>query len=157
MTHPSHAFLDGRNIPYEKLTFPTSTEKGAGNVAKALGYAEQQMVKTLIFELGTGEHVLVMLPGDKSAKSGLLKKAVGNRNVRMAKPDKIEALTGYVIGSIPAFHWQPEGFRSFIAAVLMEEEILGVGVGEWGHEIMITPENLVLATGAEVVQLIPPA
>jgi Cys-tRNA(Pro)/Cys-tRNA(Cys) deacylase len=61
--------------------------------------------------------------------------------------------TGYVIGSIPPFHWQPEGFRSFIDAALMQEPVLGVGAGQWGEEIIITPELLVQVSGAQVVNL----
>jgi hypothetical protein len=34
---------------------------------------------------------------------------------------------------------------------LVEESILGVGAGEWGNEIMITPENLIKASRAIVV------
>ena len=35
----------------------------------------------------------------------------------------------------------------------MNEPILGTGDGHWGAEIMITPENLVKASGATVVNL----
>ena len=35
----------------------------------------------------------------------------------------------------------------------MDEPALGVGAGQWGEEILITPENLVKACGAEVVNL----
>jgi Cys-tRNA(Pro)/Cys-tRNA(Cys) deacylase len=35
----------------------------------------------------------------------------------------------------------------------MEETVLGVGAGEWGEEIIITPDNLVRASGAQVVNL----
>ncbi len=150
---PSHEYLDERGIPYRRLSFPDSTEKGAANVARALGYRERQMVKTLVFETDKGERVLVMLGGDQNAVSGLLKKALGSRNIRMADPDDVLATTGYVIGSIPPFHWQPEGFRSFVEASLMEEELLGVGAGKWGEEIMITPRYLVEASGAQVVNL----
>ena len=38
-------------------------------------------------------------------------------------------VTGYEIGSIPPFHWQPPGFRSFVDTSLMEEPVLGVGGG----------------------------
>ncbi len=72
------------------------------------------MVKTLIFTTKAGEHVMVLLPADQSAVSGHLKKAIGSRNIRMAHPDAILDLTGYEIGSIPPFHWQPPDFRSFI-------------------------------------------
>ncbi|MBI1795122.1 MAG: YbaK/EbsC family protein [Chloroflexi bacterium] len=153
MKLPSNIYLDERNIPYEARTFPPETEKGAANVARVLGFAERQAVKTLIFQADTGERVLVMLGGDQNAISGNLKKAVGSRNIQMAAPEAVKETTGYVIGSIPPFCWQPEGFRSFIEASLLNEPILGVGAGEWGNEIMITPQNLIQASKAIVVNL----
>lgn len=150
---PSHVFLDERNIPYERKSFPTETENGAANVARVLGFSERQAVKTLIFQVDTGERVLVMLGGDQNAISGNLKKAIGSRNIQMAAPEVVKETTGYVIGSIPAFHWQPEGFRSFLEASLMNEPILGTGAGQWGEEIFITPENLIRASKAIVVNL----
>jgi Cys-tRNA(Pro)/Cys-tRNA(Cys) deacylase len=155
MPLPAHEYLNQHNIPYQAQTFPTSTEKGAANVANALGFRERQMIKTLIYMLAdTGEHILVMVGGDQNVKSGLLKKAAGSRNISMASPDAIIALTGYAIGSIPPFCWHPDGFRSFFDSSLLGEEQLGVGAGEWGQEIIITPQNLVQATNAEVVQLV---
>jgi Cys-tRNA(Pro)/Cys-tRNA(Cys) deacylase len=153
---PAHQYLDDHGIPYQKRPFPSITEKGAASVAHALGYEERQMVKTLIFQVDTGERVLVMLPGDKNAISGHLKKAIGSRNIRLAAPEIVKATTGYDIGSIPPFHWQPSGFRSFIEASLMPEDILGVGAGVWGQEILITPAHLVQASHASIVNLTDP-
>ena len=154
---PAHRFLDERRVPYEKLSFSPDTEKGAANVARALGYNESQMVKTLVFETGGGEHVLVMLGGDKNAVSGNLKRAIGSRDIRLASPERVIEVTGYAIGSIPPFHLQPTGtatpIRTFMDACLMDEDILGVGAGVWGQEIMITPEELAGVTGATVVDL----
>ena len=150
---PPHIFLDERGLPYTKLTFPADTEKGAANVARALGCKPSQMVKTLIFESGNGEHVLVMLAADQNAISGHLKKAIGSRNIKLAQPDTVKRVTGYEIGSIPPFHWQPEGFRSFIDAALTHEEVLGVGAGVWGQEIMVTPHALMAASSAKAVNL----
>jgi Cys-tRNA(Pro)/Cys-tRNA(Cys) deacylase len=149
----SHLYLDEQNIPYEARSFPVETEKGAANVARVLGFSERQAVKTLIFQLDTGERVLVMLGGDQNAISGNLKKALGSRNIQMAAPEVVKETTGYVIGSIPAFSWQPSGFRSFLEASLVKEPILGTGAGQWGEEIMITPENLIRASNAIVVNL----
>ena len=72
MTLPAHKFLDIQGIPYQPLTFPPGTEKGAANVARALGYKERQMIKTLIFETHQGERVLVMIGGDQKAISGMV-------------------------------------------------------------------------------------
>jgi Cys-tRNA(Pro)/Cys-tRNA(Cys) deacylase len=153
MKLPAHDYLDTRSILYERKSFPPETEKGAANVARVLGFSERQAVKTLIFQSDTGERVLVMLGGDQSAISGHLKKAIGSRNIKMADPEVVKKTTGYVIGSIPAFGWQPPGFRSFLEASLLDEPILGTGAGIWGEEIMITPENLVRASDAIVVNL----
>ncbi len=153
MRLPAHEYLDKLGIPYQPFEFPVTTPKGAANVARALGYQERQMVKTLIFESDRGGRVLVMVGGDQSAISGHLKQAIGSRNIKMASPKVIKETTGYEIGSIPPFHWQPDGFRSFLDESLMREPVLGVGAGLWGNEIVITPENLVKATRAIVVNL----
>lgn len=153
MKLPAHVYLEEHDIPYERKRFPPETEKGAANVARVLGFSERQAVKTLIFEVDTGEKVLVMLGGDQSAVSGHLKKAIGSRNIKMADPEVVKETTGYAIGSIPAFGWQPSGFRSFLEASLLNEPILGTGAGAWGEEIMITPQNLRRASDAIVVNL----
>lgn len=154
MKLPAHLHLETHGIPYEARSFPPETEKGAANVAHALGFSERQAVKTLIFRVvDTGECALVMLGGDQNAISGNLKRALGSRNIQMAPPEVVKEVTGYVIGSIPAFGWQPVGFRSFLEATLMNEPVLGTGAGQWGEEIMITPENLVKASHAFVVNL----
>lgn len=122
-------------------------------MAHVLGFSERQAVKTLIFQTETGERVLVMLGGDQNAISGNLKRAIGSRNIQMASPDAVKETTGYAIGSIPAFGWQPSGFRSFLEATLLDEPILGTGAGQWGEEIMIAPQDLILASRAIVVNL----
>ncbi|QLI79185.1 aminoacyl-tRNA deacylase [Bacillus pumilus] len=154
---PAHEYLNQNSIPYEIKTFSSETEKGAANVAAALGFRERQMIKTLIFETGEGEQLLVMVGADQHIKSGKLKKAAGSRNIKMASPEKVLEVTGYRIGSIPPFCWQPEGFRTIIEASLLEEEILGVGAGEWGNEILITPEQLVRASKAVPYDIVQPA
>jgi len=149
----AHDFLDGLGIPYERGNFPQETEKGAANVAACFGMRPRQMVKTLIFEIDSGERILVMVGGDQNVVSGHLKKVAGSRNIQLASPEAVKQATGYVIGSIPPFSWQPDGFRSFLDVFLMDEPVLGVGAGVWGNEIFITPANLVIASRASVVNL----
>jgi Cys-tRNA(Pro)/Cys-tRNA(Cys) deacylase len=150
---PAHKYLDERGIPYERRSFSPQIEKGAASVARALGFRERQMIKTLIFATDKGERALVMLGGDQNAVSGHLKRVLGSRNISLAAPEVVRETTGYVIGSIPPFGWQPQGFRTIIDAALMSEPLLGVGTGQWGEEILITPADLVRASNAQVVNL----
>ncbi len=149
---PAINYLNQQGVVYELGHFSPNTQKGAANVAEVFGFRPRQMVKTLIFE-SPQEACLIMVGGDQNAISGLLKRVIGSRNISMCSPEKVKLITGYEIGSIPPFHWQPKGFRSFIDKGLIEEKILGVGSGLWGLEIFITPENLILASHAQVVNL----
>ena len=153
MDLPAHNYLDERGIPYRRLDFPPDTEKGAASVAHALGYEEGQMVKTLLFGTSDGLLALVMLGGDRHAISGRLKRALGSRNISLADPEVVREVTGYAVGSIPPFHWQPAGFRCLLDETLTEYDVLGVGAGVWGQEIIITPDDLIAASNAEVVNL----
>lgn len=150
---PAHRHLEELGISWERRTFSPSTTKGAASVAHALGFRERQMVKTLIFQSGTGERALIAVGGDSNVISGKLKKAMGNRNIRLASPEAVIEFTGYRIGSIPPFSWQQDGTRTFIDEDLMVEPILGVGAGVWGEEILIAPADLVHACGGIVVNL----
>ena len=67
---PVFAYLAQHNIAHRRLQFSPETEKGAANVARALGFSERAMVKTLIFETDKGECALVMVGGDQNAISG---------------------------------------------------------------------------------------
>ena len=149
---PAYTFLDEHQIPYQRLTFSQETEKRAAKFAQALGYSESQIVKTLVFESGAREQVLVMRGGDKNAVSGNLKRAIISRDIKLASPEKVIEVTGYAIGAIPPFHWQPPGFRTFIDTILInDEDLLGVGAGTWDQEIMILPAELAWITGATVL------
>jgi len=152
---PSHKYLESLGISFQTMTFPATTEKGALSVARVLGDAvtPRQVIKSLIFETGTKEVVLVLVGGDQNVVSGSLKKAVGDRNVRMASPERIRDVSGYQIGSIPPFSWQPPGFRTIVDASLLGEPVLAVGSGTWGNEILLSPADLVRAASAQAANL----
>src|SRR5258708_8642510 len=142
MKLPPHLYLEERNIPYEARSFSPNTEKGAANVAHVLGFSERQAVKTLIFQVDTGERVLVMLGGDQNAISGNLKKAIGSRNIQMAAPGVVKETTGYIIGSIPAFHGQPSGFRSFLEPNLLTDPLQRTRPLQSHYHTTIAPTHL---------------
>ena len=42
----------------------------------------------------------------------------------------VKETTGYEVGSVPPFHWQPRGFRSFLDVELLRYDVLGVDISE---------------------------
>src|SRR5579863_466701 len=152
---PSHDYLESLGITFQALTFPVTTEKGAASVAGALGpvVTIRQVIKSLLFETSSKEVVLVLVGGDQNVVSGTLKKILGDRNIKMASPERIHEVTGYQVGSIPPFSWQQPGFRTFIDTSLLSESVLAVGSGSWGHEIVLSPADLMRAASAQPADL----
>lgn len=105
MKLPSYTYLEEQGIPYEARSFPPETEKGAANVARVLGFSERRAVKTLIFQVDTGERVLVMLGGDQSAISGHLKKAIGSRDIQMAAPELVRKRAHWICHRLHSGLW----------------------------------------------------
>ena len=151
----SQEFLESRGIPFETVAFPVEMEKGVASISQFLRdrVNARQVVKSLMFETSSGEVVLVLVGGDQNVISGQLKRALGDRNIRMAAPDRIRQISGYEIGSIPPFSWQPAGFRTLIEATLLSESVLAVGAGQWGIEILLSPADLLRATQGVPVDL----
>jgi asparaginyl-tRNA synthetase len=152
---PSHDYLRSLGISFQAATFPATTEKGAASVAQALAplATPRQVIKSLMFETGTKEIVLVLVGGDQNVVSGNLKKTLGDRNIKMASRERIQEVSGYEVGSIPPFSWQPPGFRTFIDSSLLSEPVLAVGAGTWGNEILLSPADLVRAASAQSADL----
>jgi asparaginyl-tRNA synthetase len=156
MRLPTHEYLNSLEIPFKSVSFPPAIDRGAASVAQALGdqVSTRQVIKSLMFETSSGELVLVLVGGDQNVISGQLKKTIGDRNIRMASPNRIQEISGYEIGSIPPFSWQPAGFRTFIDVSLLPEPMVAVGSGTWGEEILLTPADLVRGAAAQVANLV---
>ena len=121
MQLPAHDFLDRLGLPYRRMSFPPATAKGAANVARALGFRERQMIKTLIFETDRGERLLVMVGGDQNVVSGLLKKAAGSRNIRLASADARFSVRETRIAIVAEDDWL--ALLTWLESLFLEAEI----------------------------------
>ena len=68
--------------------------------AAACGVAPEQVVKTLVVRRGEGDHVLVLVPGDRSLSWPKLRTLLGVNRMTLPDADEALAATGYVRGTI---------------------------------------------------------
>lgn len=71
----------------------------------------------------------------------------------MATPDEIFNITGYGIGEIPPFALKNR-IKTYIELTLRCKDVLYVGAGVYGIEIVINPEDLENATDGEFGDII---
>ncbi len=119
--------------------------------AAARGLDPAQVIKTIVVRRGEDDHVLVLVPGDRTIAWPRLRALLGVS--RLSLPDAAAArdATGYERGTITPF-------GSLVAwPVVADERVLGrtVSIGAGAHGVAATVEgdDLVAALGATVADV----
>ena len=133
-------YLKQKKVPFEIVKYDHE-EKGAEFAARASGYPLERTVKTLVVDLGGGEYLLALMPGDKQLSMKRLARLCGVKRAAMADTPTAERLTGYLVGGISPF-----GTKQ-ILRVVMEKSILNfekilINAGQRGTMLKIAPEIL---------------
>ena len=130
--------------------FPEGTPT-AGAAAKAVGSSRAQIVKSLVF-ICDGRPTLALVPGDRRADENKVATAAGARYARVARPDEVQAATGFEPGGVAPFP------APGVSQVLMAEELLvhdrvWVGAGSERHLAGLAPLDLARLTRARAADL----
>jgi Cys-tRNA(Pro) deacylase len=130
--------------------FPEGTPT-AGAAAKAVGASRAQIVKSLVF-VCDGRPTLVLVPGDRRADESKVARAAGTRHARVARPDEVQAATGFDPGGVAPFP-APGVSQVLMAAELLAHERVWVGAGSECHMAGLSPLDLVQLTKARTADL----
>lgn len=120
--------------------------------AEALGVAPDRIIKSLVFRAPEGECVLVIAAGTARVDFRKLAAATGKDRWRLARPEVVEAVTGYPAGGTP-----PVGHATKLR-VLMDRKAAGLdqvygGGGAVDAMLRIRIADIRRLTGAEVHDL----
>ena len=96
-------FVRARALP-ARVVRPGRPTGTVSEAAGALGVAEEQIVKSLVF-LADGEALLVVAAGLRRIEARRLAAELGlsRKRVRLASPDEALAATGFRVGAMPPF------------------------------------------------------
>jgi Cys-tRNA(Pro) deacylase len=113
--------------------------------AAARGVDPHQGVKTMVVRVSEGEHVFVLVPGDREIAWPKLRALLGVNRLTMASADEAYDVTGYVRGTIT-----PLGSLTPLR-VVADASLTGrvsLGGGAPGVALMVDADALVAALGA---------
>lgn len=134
--------LQYREIRYGKVS---SVEEAAA----ARGVPVAAVVKSLLVRRGEDDHLLVLIPGDRSISWPKLRALLGVSRLSMPDADTAFAVTGYRRGTIT-----PLGLD---LPVVVDELLVGtditLGSGEPGVAIAVGADELILAYSATVADV----
>jgi Cys-tRNA(Pro)/Cys-tRNA(Cys) deacylase len=118
--------------------------------AAARGVQPHQLVKTMVVRVSEGEHVFVLVPGDREIAWPRLRAVLGVNRLTMASADAAYDVTGYVRGTIT-----PLGSLTTLR-VIADESLTGrisVGGGAPGVALSVDAAELATALAATVADV----
>ena len=143
--------LVAMNIPYRLFRHPGPMHS-LEQAARERGQTPDQVVRSLVFRLGKGEYVMVLIAGARQVSWPALRRSLGQSRLTLASEAELLAATGYEIGAVSPFGLLSPMRILLDESVLAQDEI-SLGSGERGATVILRTEDLLRALGdAEVGQ-----
>lgn len=144
------ASAESYGVPVHVRQFPTGT-RTAADAAAAIGCEIGQIVKSLVF-VADDRPVLALTSGSNRVDERKLADAVGATSIRKADADEVRRATGYAIGGTPPFG-HPTPLQVVCDRDLSDFDEVWAAAGTPSSVFGLTPEALLAATGAPVIEL----
>jgi len=132
-------YLKSKNIKF-KIIHLNEIPRTAQDVERIYGCPLNQVLKTLIF-IGKTKPVIAVLPGDKRVDMDKLKEVTKGNNLRMAKSNEVEEITGYTIGGISPFGIE-KNIKKIIDKSVFKIKTVNIGSGKAEIGIELNSEEL---------------
>ena len=137
--------LQQHTIPYDVITIPLTEDKKPVRNLEALleseGRDPASVVRSLLFKTGSDNYVLLAVAGGGRADWANLRKHLGERKLKMADFDQVEAATGYVIGAVPPIAL-PESLTVLLDNNINDYDTVIIGSGVLGYALALSSQNL---------------
>ena len=123
--------------------------------AAARGVEPSAIVKTMVVRRGEGDHLFVLVPGDREISWSKLRALLGVNRISMPSADGAREVTGYERGTITPF-----GSREPLP-VIADERIVGqtISIGAGAHGVAATraADDVVAHLDAQLADVTDPA
>lgn len=146
--------LDKAGIRYDAYSYDHSDGMIDGvSVANKIGQPPERVYKTLVAQ-GTGrDYYVFIIPVAEELDLKAAARSVGEKAVAMIKVADINKVTGYIRGGC-----SPIGMKKEYATVLDSSaarlDAIIISAGKIGHQIQLSPEELIRLTGAKLESII---
>jgi len=119
------------------------------DASEATGIDLHRITKNLVSRTNEGEHVLLIVPGDRRVNLKAAATALGVKNVRLMPFDESEAISGYPPGGTPSIGHETR-MRVVVDSELTEFETLYCGGGTRERLLEVKVEDVVRLNDAIV-------
>lgn len=157
---PASLALENLGIEH-RLFLHEGTVTSFEQAARERGQRPAQIVRSILFQVRSGEFVMVLMAGPAQVDWRKLRQIVKRSRVRMATEEEVLEVTGYRIGTVSPFgvknQARPEHgrrVRVLIDAGVLQEQEVSIGSGVRNTAIILKSADLRRALNeAEIVSV----
>jgi Cys-tRNA(Pro)/Cys-tRNA(Cys) deacylase len=129
--------------------------RSLAEAAEARGVPPRAIVKTMVVRRGAGDHLFVLVPGDREISWPKLRALLGVNRISMPDAEVAREVTGYERGTITPFG------SATALPVIVDERIAGrtisIGAGAHGVAATVAADDVIAHLGAQVADVTDPA
>jgi len=118
-----------------------------------MGQPVEQVFKTLVVQLGKGDHALVMVPAGRALDLKKFARAIGEKKATMTTQRGAEAATGLRKGGIGALALAHKRWGVYLDESAQQFDAILVNGGERGVNLKVPVADLVRVLNARVVDV----
>jgi Cys-tRNA(Pro)/Cys-tRNA(Cys) deacylase len=155
VAHKTNAarLLDQLSIPYELREYEVDPEDlAAETVAAKIGFAPQQVFKTLVARGDRNGICMAVIPGNAELDLKALATASGDRKIQLAPAKELQGLTGHIRGGITALAAKKD-YPVYVDETIELFDTISISAGVRGLQILIAPGDYLRATKARLAAL----
>jgi Cys-tRNA(Pro)/Cys-tRNA(Cys) deacylase len=139
-TPPAAQALTSLGIPHQIFRH-SGQINSLEQAASERGQAAEQVVRSILFRLGEGVFVMVLMPGQQQVSWPALRAYLGQSRLTMASEEEVLAATSYRVGAVSPFGL-PGPMRILADESVFVPEEISIGSGERGIAIMMKSADL---------------
>jgi Cys-tRNA(Pro) deacylase len=147
---PAVVAIRSAGIPFEVVE--TRPAHSAEESARLQGVPLAALLRTLVVRRGPQDYLFVLVPGGRRFDWPKLRSHLGVKRMTMPDADEARAVTGYERGAITPFG-AATALPVIVDAAAMTQTRVAIGGGARGVNLHLSPQDLVAALGAEVVEV----
>lgn len=135
--------LEEAGVSYRFFRHPNPVQS-LEQAAAERGQRNSQIVRSLLFRVGAGEFVMVLVAGPQQISWPALRSYLGQSRLTMASADEVLAVTGYPTGAVSPFGL-PAPLRLLVDNSLLAEEEVSIGSGVRSTTVILKTADLIRA------------
>ena len=147
---PATQHLRASGVLFREHVYAYVDHGGTAESARALGWDEHAVVKTLVMQNERAEPLIVLMHGDRQVSTKNLARAIGAKGVEPCKPEVAQRHSGYLVGGTSPFATR-KPMPVYLESTLLALPRLLINGGRRGYLLEIDPQVLTDQLGARPV------